>query len=485
MTRPPDPSNPSDTAGDRARPAARAMAGTVAALSAGEIAGRLVAFGTTAVLARRLGPEGLGMLGFAWALTSYFALAVGSGLNDLGMREVAHRPHAAAAIYRTVLAIRLPSALVALAVLVLVSWWLPGQALRQQVVAVSGLSLLALAIDPAWAVKALGRPALAAAAAVAAQLLVLSGVALFVLTPDDVLKVPVLQFGGEAIVALGLLALTLGVPAAPAARSEGLALWRESLPLLAGRSMRAVIVSFDVVLLGFIATSHEVGIYAAVYRLHFFVLALGMAVQTAYLPPLARAAVHGRPALARVSAESLSGAALVAAPLVAGGMIVAGPLLAFLFGVPYAEGASALRWLLVSLAFVFVHGQLHNVYVVTGRAHLEARWFAAAAIVNVAANLWLIPRFGIAGAAAATALAEGVILAGGVLVARLAAPATLLAVWTKPACAAALMAAAVWAAGSTLPVPALCALGAAVYCAAIVGLIGPRAAAEKLGFQLP
>ena len=47
--------------------------------------------------------------------------------------------------------------------------------------------------------------------------------------------------------------------------------------------------------------------------------------------------------------EALASGAVVGAPLLAGGVVVAGPLLAWLFGVPYAEGARALQWLLLSL----------------------------------------------------------------------------------------------------------------------------------------
>jgi len=74
------------------------MAGAIAALGGGEILARLVAFATTTVLARRLGPEGFGILGFASALCGYFALAVGGGLNDLAARDVARHPAGATGI---------------------------------------------------------------------------------------------------------------------------------------------------------------------------------------------------------------------------------------------------------------------------------------------------------------------------------------------------------------------------------------------------
>jgi O-antigen/teichoic acid export membrane protein len=482
MSAPPGASTRAASTSPDAVLSARATAGGIAALGGGEIASRLVAFATTVLLARRVGADGFGMLAFATALTGYCALLVGGGLNDLAARNVARDPDDAPATYRSVLAVRLPLALIAIGLILLVAWFIPRPSIQRIVLALSGLSVLTLALDPLWAVKALRHRLLAACAQAGSQVLILIGVAALVHGAADLVLVPLVQFVGEAAIAVALAVVVLRVRSPAGTSAEGWRLFRESLPLLFGRGMRAVIVSFDIVLLGFLASSHAVGVYAAVYRLHFFILALVVAIQAAYLPLMSQVAVS-RPAELRViSDEALASAAVVGAPLVAGGVLVAGPLLALLFGQPYAEGALALQWLLVSLIFVFVHGLLHNVYVVTGRTHLETRWFALGAGLNVLANLWLIPRFGIAGAAAATALAEGAIVAAGVFLTRIVPPSTVLTAWLKPGCAAGIMAAGVWATRQVLPLPAQLAVGAVVYTAAMIGLVGPRAMAIRFGW---
>ncbi|MEP6914244.1 MAG: flippase [Acidobacteriota bacterium] len=473
----PSPPTPLDPLAARAR----AAAGGIAALSSGEIASRIVAFGTTTLLARRVGPDGFGILAFATAVTGYVALLVGGGLNDLAARDVARQPEEASSIYRSVLTVRVPLALIALALILLVAWVIPRPPLQRVVLALSGLSVLSLALDPLWALKALGHRLLAACAQVGTQVLILAGVAVLVPHPADLVRVPLVQFAAEASIALALAAVVLRAASGSGSAAHGRRLLRESLPLLVGRGLRAIIVSFDIVLLGFLATSHAVGVYAAVYRLHFFILALVVAIQTAYLPLMAQMAVTGPSELGEVSNEALASGALVGAPLVAGGVVTAGPLLALLFGEPYAEGARALQWLLLSLMFVFVHGLLHNVYVVTGRTHLETRWFAIGAVLNVAGNFWLIPRFGITGAAAATALSEGVIVAAGLFLTRIAAPSAVLAAWLKPGCAAGMMAVAIALARPALSLPAQLALGAVVYSAVMAGLVGPRAMAARFG----
>src|SRR5206468_11116647 len=55
----------------------------VMALAGAEVIARAVAFAATAVLARRLGPDGFGVIGFAAAVCSYPLLAINSGLHDV------------------------------------------------------------------------------------------------------------------------------------------------------------------------------------------------------------------------------------------------------------------------------------------------------------------------------------------------------------------------------------------------------------------
>src|SRR5438067_6469760 len=81
--------------------------GNVLSLSGGNVLSRLIAFAGTAYLARKLGPAGFGIIGFALALRSYFALSTTGGSNAVATREVARRPHDAAAIVASVILVRL------------------------------------------------------------------------------------------------------------------------------------------------------------------------------------------------------------------------------------------------------------------------------------------------------------------------------------------------------------------------------------------
>ena len=96
-------------------------------------------------------------------------------------------------------------------------------------------------------------------------------------------------------------------------------------------------------------------------------------------------------------------------------MILAAPLLNAVFGPEYLEGTAAFRLLLLSIGFIFINGSIRNVLLVCDRLKLEMLIMAAAAGLNIALNLVLIPRYGLVGAAFTTALAEGFILFVGAL----------------------------------------------------------------------
>jgi O-antigen/teichoic acid export membrane protein len=90
--------------------------------------------------------------------------------------------------------------------------------------------------------------------------------------------------------------------------------------------------------------------------------------------------------------------------------MIAPQLLRTVFGGEFMPAATALQLLLISLLFIALHGASRNVFLAYDRLGVESWIMAAGVVVNVALNLLLIPRFGLNGAAFATATADGAIL---------------------------------------------------------------------------
>ena len=432
------------------------------ALGSSEILSRGVAFLATAILARRLGVEGLGLLSFAAAVAGYFGLALTTGFGEIGAREVARHPDAALKIAADGTLIRILIAVfgaiaVAMAALLLVQ--APDARI---VILLSTLSLFSLAIDTSWVYKGLERNRIVAGGLLASQLIYLAGVLVFVRIPANVIRVPVIQFSGELVAAVALLWLLFRRFHRPSVRG-GMALARQSGYITLSRVMRSLIVTFDVVLLGLLATRRDVGLYSAAYRICYLMMAVAVATQVVYAPSIARATLLGATAVRGVMERSVALTATVMLPLVVGAAVLADQLLALLFGGQFASGAPALRLLALSIGLLALHGTTRSVFVAHHQTKLEAMIFAVAAALNIALNFLLIPRYGIVGAAWATVAAEGLILIICVVwLSRLGASFPALQL-LKPLVASAVMGGALLRFGASAHVLLLIAGGAVLY----------------------
>jgi O-antigen/teichoic acid export membrane protein len=398
----------------------RKIFGNILSLGTSEIAARAIAFFGITFLARRLGPEGFGIIGFAIAVYSYLALAVTAGFNDVGAREVARRPNKAADTAVNVILVRFALALIIFAAVGLVIWLFEIKENTELVVLLMGLSLFSLAIDTSWVYKGLERNHRVGIALILGQTLYVGTLLLFVKDVNDVLIVPLAQFFGEMSAAL-LLLVPLLIPlyrlgAIKLNLDDGWQILKSSGFWTVSRLLRTIVYSFDVVLIGFWLGEREVGLYTAPYRICFLFVAIAVAIYTSYLPSIARAFAHSIEQVQEIAGRSINFGATVAAPMVVGGMILAAPLLDFMFGAEYVEGAMAFRLLLLSIGFVFIYGGNHNLFLASDRTKTEMKIFLTAAVINVGLNLIFIRRYGITGAAAITALVEGLTLLMGFFV---------------------------------------------------------------------
>lgn len=448
------------------------------ALVGGEIGSRGVAFVATVYIAHRIGPAGFGVVGFATALAGYFILAVRGGVTRIGVRAVATAPDAAPALALGAAVLRLLIALVAFGAVVMMAQLLHKPPQTRLVLVLTSLLLFSEALDSGWAYTGLVRTAPVAAARILSQLVFAVAAIATVHGPADVPRVPIAQVAGEMIAALVLLAPLAWRAHGRADLPAALGLLRATvIPLFTG-IVRTLIYSFDIVVLGFVATSTAVGLYTGAYRLCFLLVALSAAIVNAYLPAMTQGGRAGPAALGDAVERTLEMAATIAAPLIGGGLVLAIPLMMGLFGPEFAPGGAALRMLLLSVAAVYLHAPLTSALLATGHTATEFRCMALAAIVTVILDLAVIPRTGIVGAAAVTALAEGIaLLLCWRALAQLGTRVSFAPV-ARPAAAAAVMVASLYAVGAHRTLPLYIAVGAVVYTAALTALGGVPADAR-------
>ena len=133
---------------------------------------------------------------------------------------------------------------------------------------------------------------------------------------------------------------------------------------------------------------------------------ISQALVTSVFPVIAGAASLREPAARDVLRRALTLSLAASLPLALGTAAVARPVMTTLYGERYAGGATALALLMATLPLLFVTNLFGHCLGARGRQRAVLAVASANAILNVALNLWLIPRWDLDGAALATLATE-------------------------------------------------------------------------------
>jgi len=223
-----------------------------------------------------------------------------------------------------------------------------------------------------------------------------------------------LQIHGEAVVQGLLLGLAQEVHHRPGSEAPvlqiGVAAGEEdeaaALPLGFFMIALNLYTYIDTVILGVMRSDAETGWYAAAYRVYEGLTYVPAVLSAVLTPRLSYLFAHDRAALRPQFLRALAAAAGLG--LVLGGVALwlARPLMSLLFGSAYAPAAVPLQILAGGAVFVFSTWILHAAAIAT---NLDRRLLLTTGVglgSNVVLNLVFIPRWGMAGAAWATVIAE-------------------------------------------------------------------------------
>ena len=377
-------------------------------------------FVSMAWVARMLGPEAYGFIGFGTAFVSYFALAVVFGTDHYGTREIASAPEKTQTLVSRILGARL--ILLVLVGMIYVGVILaidrPRDVTIVMLIQILGLLSAAATVDFLFqGQRRMGPIALrqggAALAALAAVLLLVGG-------PEDVFAAAAIPFSAMLLSALALAVFAhgrvtrLSVSFAMSGLKDVLA---SSAPMLLAGLMSLVFLNVDVVMLGFLRAADEVGIYAGMGRLFVLSMFVGQIVSAAFAPALA--AVASDPDKMRATYYRhirivVFLGAPICAPICAAicAAIVAFPewTVQVVFGDKFLVGAPILA--LLGVAAVLAYACMAPLTALVSWRDQTAQMFilAAVAAANVGLNFWLIPLYGGIGAAVATLAAQAVML---------------------------------------------------------------------------
>lgn len=374
-----------------------------------------VSFLVLVVLAAVLPPEGVGIYASYLALFGLLDVLADAGTGLALVRRASAAPETLGALLPAARRLRLLAALAAAAAAVLYQaldprvaaanpWgWLCALALLSHVPGIHGAAFH-LRLDFAPPSAARGASAVLSLAATGA--LALSGAA----DPLAYLLASV----GRTAVTNGILwwrarPLLQARPGPPQGSAAGFV--RESLELGLGGVLREGYARADLLLLRWIVGPAAAGLYAPARAALGFALQWPSYVLAVALPPLAARAGADWPDFRRRAFRLARNLAAGAVPAAALSLPLAPCFLRSFLGADYAAAAPALRWLAAAAALAYPGSVLLTAFVAAGAARAALLLSAAALALNLSANALLIPRFSLAGAAAARAAAEALALA--------------------------------------------------------------------------
>jgi O-antigen/teichoic acid export membrane protein len=245
-------------------------------------------------------------------------------------------------------------------------------------------------------------------------IVVAGAVALLVLGDMNVMQAYVWSLAASALLGAVLLATALprgslgtgaGSGAGEADAEYG---WRAMLatgwPMLLSSAMFLVMSWTDTLLVGHFLEEDQVGTYRVAFRMAAVVTLVQAAVNSYAAPLFAERHASGDRAGLRVALRQTT-LLNVAFSVPAFGVLVAVPAWWMgWFGEAFVAGATCLVWLAAGQVVNALCGPVMYLLNMTGHERPAQRIVWAAALVNLGLNLWAIPRFGIEGAAVATAV---------------------------------------------------------------------------------
>jgi len=159
----------------------------------------------------------------------------------------------------------------------------------------------------------------------------------------------------------------------------------------------------DTIFIGYFMTNGDVGVYRTAYQFTSLAAFLSVAIATTLTPKISHWSANNHiDKIAPVITRGITLSLLLAIPVAFGGILLSERLLYFFYGADFAEGALACSILLI-MQIISVFTLLLGV-ALTASDHARQAFYATgmAALLNIALNIFLIPAFGINGAAVAT-----------------------------------------------------------------------------------
>ncbi len=366
-------------------------------------------------VARHLGPEQFGSLNYALALSSFFAVATHMGLSGLVVRELVKKPSDAGLTMGTTFHIKaIMSVLTCLLFLVVATVTEQFASTEYWLLVLVSASILLKPIEVLnfWFESKV-------------QSRYSSLANMITLASSSLLKIALVLFGAQLLsfamvhvfevllVSLLIVYFYKSSSSVPfkewnSSKEKAKIFLSQSWMILLGALFATVYLKVDQVMLKWLVSKQEVGIYAVAARLSEIWYFVPTAIVSSFFPRLI-ALKENQPEQYLKRLQMLFDLLFVMAFILA--IVVtlfSDPIISLLYGPAYHKSSSVLAIHIWAGVFIFMRAALSKWILTENLLEFSLITQASGAIFNVALNLLLIPRYQSTGAAAATLISYGI-----------------------------------------------------------------------------
>ena len=382
-------------------------------LSASSIIGKLIRAVVVIYAARVLGTESYGIFSYGLSIASIFYLFADIGLSSLFIRDYISRPNDRKPYLATIATIKAILILLSLGV---TAWIAPQVATLPEAKTLLWLFAILLAFDGlrnfgVSIFRARNRMDIEARIEITAEICGALAAAAVLLTVPSVKNLLITYVFSSAF---GLALVIFAVPKRSLQMIFSFTRWNLVWPVLSAALPYALVGIFamlmtniDMLFIGVYLDANAAGLYAAALRPISLLYLLPGFVSFGIFPLINTFITSGdTQKLRRLIETAMTATLAVALPIAIGGIILAPGLVTTVFGIDYAGSANAFRILLLTLIPIFPGFILSNTLFAYQKRMAPIIATSIGATINVALDIFLIPRYAIAGSAIATICAQ-------------------------------------------------------------------------------
>ncbi len=373
---------------------------------------KIIALMTQIFAARFLGGEGYGIFSVAFALTGAFIVFIDTGLGTFITREVSRHPETFATCLRNVFRLK---------------WKL---SLGTSFVLGAGLAMASLGQESFFSAIAIGLALMingytemylavfrAFERMRIVSILMVSHRVLFF-----ILGLAVLIWGGDVVlfsstfllVSLILLIVTRqqanlkqSPPTTMPKDQQAIEIFKESLPICGLILFTYIYFRSDAVLVFFLLGKLEAGLYSSAFKLIETLSLLIASIRLGVFPVLSKTFKEGSDHYQKIWQETTRYLFLISIPVSVGMILLASRILGLLYGTAFEAAGPVLQVMALGFPLLCLNDLASYLLLSQDKTRSVLRITGGAALFNLVLNFFLIPKWGLIGAAWAITLTQG------------------------------------------------------------------------------